>query len=305
MRKILAMMLKQSEKRKIIAQILEGFHISKIKPNEIDYINSDKERITLTKENDSLKFVKVKPNEIVITTLQGNIVHEEIIDFRKLGINLIKTEKKYLTNKSSDKEPTLSYLYSTSMVFSEETITRIVNRLKIQLPQGDVLGQIAALEQHTFLEVEADYKSSIEISRPSSTKETSVIVDNYNLNSDIGQETDYTRLYAPLTGNNVIERIFSLYNGQITKDNLLDLNAINKEQIKPSAFGLKEVIGLKDTEELIIGEAKPLQTPEQIAFLKNYFRKNFNVTNVNFANRNDIVSSLLEDSPNQKKYKNS
>ena len=100
-------------------------------------------------------------------------------------------------------------------------------------------------------------------------------------------------------------RIFSLYNGQITKDNLLDLIAINKEQIKPSAFGLKEVIGLKDTEELIIGEAKPLQTPEQIAFLKNYFRKNFNVTNVNFANRNDIVSSLLEDSPNQKKYKNS
>ena len=73
--------------------------------------------------------------------------------------------------------------------------------------------------------------------------------------------------------------------------------------MNPMAYGLKEVIGLKDVEDLLIGESQPLQTPEPIPFLEDYFRKNFNVTHVNFNNRNNVVSSLLVDSIHHKKYK--
>lgn len=303
MHNLIIMMLKKQENRQTISQILDGFRLNKISKNQLGYVNAKQERIILTKENGGLKFVKVKAHEIVITLLNGHVVREETIDFRSLGIKVTKTEKKYSPSKNDEKRSSLNYLYSTSMCFTNESINRIFKRLEGEIPAENIIDKMMALERCTFLEYEADCKNSIEISATLPSNPISVIVDNYHLNSSNGEETDYSKLYAPVEGNNAIERIYSLYNGLITKENLVDFQSINQEKMNPMAYGLKEVIGLKDVEDLLIGESQPLQTPEQIPFLEDYFRKNFNVTHVNFNNRNNVVASLLVDSIHHKKYK--
>lgn len=293
MQELLKDMLHHRSKRKIIGELLEGFKVTKVNKDEIIYTNAQNDKLILTRDGENLKFTTKKPHQITTSILnKDNTLNEEIIEIRENGIIVKKIEKRYINRLKKESPKSLSYLYVSSMVFTKEKIIELLK--KYNLSATDSLeDQIHAIERHTFLEVEADFKSSIEIKDQDS--HLTVAVDNYNIKDNKGYEQDFSTLYRLINGENRIKKIYELYNGQITKDNIDDLRLIHQGKLREEAFGLKEELGITEVEDTLVAPSTLTFTKEQLKYLKNYFKKHFKVTNVDFYSRKDIISALLEE----------
>jgi len=264
--------------RFILEKVLSNYQLVTEKENQLLFQGEEKNHVIVEmKENDKKELIiqEVKNNyyrEIKLP-LQEQLnssritIEETITEEREKGIIVEKNKRTY-------KESYLTDLESTRYVISSEN-------------------EIIALRSNKNLENTSEITTTFSIHTPCAITEENVSILGIVTPSIELNGVDISNVYERVVGKNKIDRIFDLYRGIITKDNLPDLYSIHLGMLTEYAYDYKEVAGVSVLEDELVGKKITTLTEKELLLMKEFLETKINYQgSFDLENRESLIDAL-------------
>ena len=215
--------------------------------NDLDEINLD-----ITHNEISIRCTS-KDYYQFITINKLMLMKEYKLEKRTNGFIFRMLKKQYSQVSIFANDIILTDLMEDRFVLTKEDI------VKYNLENNNLKDSLVYLIKKAY---EYDFKNEIASTSSFSTH----LIKNYPKTYLNGR--DISNIYL-LKGQNIINRIYNLYQGIINEENISDLENIGQGILNEEAYDLKELKGIKTRENSLVGY--PLANDEE--YLRNYLSK--------------------------------
>ena len=244
-------LLKDKKYKDLIEKMLQSYTIDKIVPTKNSVVvflkDNTLDLITLTLSQEKVTLEKESPNELSIKTISEDLYTEQLYEYTKESLVVTKTTRKY-EQPINTKEKHITALDSKRYVIPMETILKRYTEANYVVSVGEIyklltkdpdvsLSSMAALE--TVVQTQVNLNGESQNKNEILETPAKVVVN----------DKDVTALYKNVTGVDVLNRIYDLYRGTITAENLRDLALIKFGAMPMEAFDLKRNLGITRQEE--------------------------------------------------------
>ncbi len=239
------------------------------------------------KGNDYLT-IKFYEDSISITECQEFLINRTVIDNnlnvvkrtferRLYGGIYSKIEKQFKQHKDEFK---LSSIKEKRYAFTKSFIERIIDYPTFK----------NTTTMHIFLCLRA-LENQVDLKEKCSLfNEFSAFLDNYGVKTLVNNR-NISSLY-PIQGDNVLERIYDLYYGNINPNNESDIQDIHKGILQEEAFAYSDLKKLSNQENLLLGNPLIKPTPEYVDYIKNFMNDNFGYSEEIQLDRDSLLKAI-------------
>lgn len=263
--------------KSIFDKILSNYQFVTIEDNQLLFQGEGKDHVII-------KMDEKNPEELIVQEAKNNyyreirlcfperlndlsiITEETIIQERKKGVIVEKNQRTYRKNIFSSNDYGLTDLESTRYVINNESEVRA-------LRSEENLGELSELT--TTFSVHMPYTI---------TEEQKVPIPEIDSPSIKLNGVDISSVYEKIGGSGKIDRIFDLYRGIITKDNLKDLDSIHLGILTEYAYDYKAVAGISVIENALVGKEINPFSEKKSTMIKDFittktgYQKPFDIT---------------------------
>lgn len=271
-----------SKYKYVFQDFLNGWILKEIKKNILIFQDTFGQQMLIT----------IKENYVFLAIKRNLVSH-------KIEIELPKREQPILVKEVKiEKRPTGSILEKIEKTYGCSKIGYGKTLLKLNS------------ERYVFPFAAAKYALDETLYARSFMKTTFMCEEQnpsqqlYSTKTTVNQE-DISYLYDMVDGSNQINRIYDLYNGNINKRNSEDLYAIHLGLLRKEAFGYREILGITNQEDRLVGTTIT-RTPNQMnaSFIKEFLKNKIGYDKEMDVNDTAQLRTIIDSLPKISKTKN-
>ncbi len=253
--------LNDSELKPIILEYLKDYKTIAADDNKglIIIFSNETNQLYLQKNNDTYIFTKfidentIKRDTLTIKNLNP-FVSSSYFQKRENGVLILKTEKYYGISRFSNTDKKLLDLVHSRKVYTKDSINKVFSKIDFENKNiKDLFRSLSLLSDKFFPDLENNLSLSMIYCSCKNYSKRKLINTIYSTYSRLNNN-DISKIYGLVDGENKISRIFDLFMGIQTQDNLQDIKGIELGLIDQQAFNLYEKSGIKEKEEAFIGK---------------------------------------------------
>lgn len=202
-------------------------------------------------------FIFKKRTENIIEEIKVNsnmILLDRKLEKREKGVIYSSIMKNFAFIGFSSNECALAYLSENRYVNTNENIKRLCNKNSFE----DIFQEMTWLEDEIDLSEESNsYSNFIASIKYYFDDDLQIRVSAGDINQLTVYQSreDVTNIYSNVWGFDRIYRIYDLYRGIINSRNEKDIFSIYKGRLSSEAYDLKELVGITDQENLLVGKS--------------------------------------------------
>ncbi len=288
---------------------LEGFTFRSIERQNGEWIicfeGSNESHIMLSISFNKLSIMKNTDSKAERIAIDENLLlTDRVIDKRQNGIVYLIIQKQFAPSDRFN-QIVLTDLVEQRFTFTREKINSSVKNVDFDnIRLTNLLLKLRMLESKVDLKNQSDFYSEFSTHM------------NYYLNCDGGRKIKDniypTRTYLngeevsnifDVDGPDKLYRIFDLYNGIINPRNETDINSINLGFLSQDAFNFKELKGISEQEDSLVGTPLVNVADTYANYLKEFFEQKFGYKGSIGFDRNSMLLGITYQMPGPERAK--
>lgn len=289
--------------KKEIEEFIKGYNIKNIKLNggifECSFENSDGDYLGINFKNqiNAITMCKYTKNLIERVTINGNLLMtHKIIEKRPNGILYSIINKQFNLSNRFKNQIVLVDLTEQRLVFTKDNLQRLISSINFDTDKLSLyILKFISLESKLELSKECDYYTefSTHMNKYVSWLGGRRVKDNIYPTKTFFNGEDVSSVFDITDSSDKLYRVYDLYRGVINHRNEKDINSINLGLLSLDAFGFRELKGVTQKENSLIGEAQLEVSESYINYLKDLFFVNFGYTGEIILDKISLLGAIL------------
>lgn len=288
--------------KKEIEDFIKGYNVKNIKLKdgifECSFENSDGDYLGINFKNqiNAITMCKYTNNLIERVTISENLLMtHKIIEKRLNGILYSIINKQFDLSNRFRNQTVLVDLTEQRLVFTKDNLERLMSSINFDTDKLSLyILKFTSLESSLELSKECDYytKFSTHMNKYVSWLEGRRVKDNIYPTKTFFNGEDVSSVFDITDSSDKLYRVYDLYRGVINHRNEKDINSINLGLLSLDAFCFRELKGVIQKENSLIGKTQLEVSESYINYLKE-FLVNFGYTGKIVVDRISLLSAIL------------
>ena len=289
--------------KKEIEEFIKGYNIKNIKLNggifECSFENSDGDYLGINFKNqiNAITMCKYTNNLIERVTINENLLMtHKIIEKRPNGILYSIINKRFDLSNRFRNQTVLVDLTEQRLVFTKDNLQRLISSINFDTDKLSLyILKFISLESKLELSKECDYYTefSTHMNKYVSWLGGRRVKDNIYPTKTFFNGEDVSSVFDITDSSDKLYRVYDLYRGVINHRNEKDINSINLGLLSLDAFGFRELKGVTQKENSLIGKTQLEVSESYINYLKDLFFVNFGYTGEIIVDKISLLSAIL------------
>lgn len=289
--------------KKEIEEFTKGYDIKNVKLNggifecSFENDNGDSLYVNFKIKKGAITMCKYTNNLIERVTINENLLMtHKIIEKRPNGILYSIINKQFDLSNRFRNQTVLVDLTEQRLVFTKDNLERLMSSINFDTDKLSLyILKFTSLESKLELSKECDYYTefSTHMNKYVSWLGGRRVKDNIYPTKTFFNGEDVSSVFDITDNSDKLYRVYDLYRGVINHRNEMDINSINLGLLSLDAFGFRELKGVTQKENSLIGKTQLEVSESYINYLKDLFFVNFGYTGKIVVDRISLLSAIL------------